>query len=228
MIKVSFLSLFLFLFGCTGKQLKKFGADEQKESHKNHAEKRDKQSNDLEATEGPTKKKTNKGNNQEEEQTSEEEEEKDLRKLALVDEEALHELDDGEKQIAKVCARNVGKTNEIIQAFCVNNIRPKSLIELQTALGINIQDPTRVGRGQQGQGGNPFFAFQGHSSSLVGRFTSSINPRVIVMKSNVNGRAPNSSYLLQGFVRGEQLVELIANDPVTNQPDFFLVADKVK
>lgn len=148
--------------------------------------------------------------------------------LALTDEEALHALKSGEEQIAIVCNRNAGKTNKILTAFCVNKLRPKSLLEFQQALGIAVVNPALTARNQNGTGGNPAFAFQGHSSSLVGRFTSAINPRAIIMSTEVlNNNAPNPNFIVMGFVRGEQFVELAVNNPSTpGQVDFFLAGFK--
>jgi len=150
--------------------------------------------------------------------------------IAITDEEALHELKESEDQIAIVCARNQGKTNRVIQAFCVNNIRPKSLKELQAALGFNFVNVS-ANRNQNGAGGNPAFAFQGHSSSLVGRFTNAINPRVIIMSpENLSNNTTNPNFVVMGFVRGEQFVEVIVNNgpPVNgvHQLDMFLIGFK--
>lgn len=150
---------------------------------------------------------------------------KDLKTfIALTDEEALHGLKTGEEQIALVCARNAGKVNKVITAFCVNKIRPKSLVEFQQALGLAITNPALTQRNQNGTGGNPAFAFQGHSSSLVGRFTSAINPRAILLSTEVlNNNNPNPNFVVMGFVRGEQFVEIAVNNPATpGQVDFFL------
>lgn len=144
--------------------------------------------------------------------------------IALTDEEALHGLKTGEEQLAITCKRNEGKVNKVITAFCVNKIRPKSLVEFQQALGIAVANPALTQRNQNGTGGNPAFAFQGHSSSLVGRFTSAINPRAIILSTEVlNNNNPNPNFVVMGFVRGEQFVEIAVNNPATpGQVDFFL------
>ncbi len=148
--------------------------------------------------------------------------------LAQTDEEALKGLKSGEEQIAIVCNRNTGKTNKVLTAFCVNKIRPKSLIEFQTALGIAVVNPALTARNQNGTGGNPAFAFTGHSSSLVGRFSSSINPRAIIMSTEVlSNNNPNPNFVVMGFVRGEQFAEIAVNNPSTpGQIDFFLAGFK--
>lgn len=149
--------------------------------------------------------------------------------LALTDEEALHGLKEGEEQLKLVCDRNATKTNKVIKAFCVNKIRPKSLIELQAALGLAFPAAPQVGRGNNGAAGNgPAFAVQGHSSSLVGKFVSAINPRVILIDSSVQPAAgtANPNLVILGFVRGEQFAEVIAKNPEDNTLDFFLVGFK--
>ncbi len=139
--------------------------------------------------------------------------------LALTDEQALVGLKEGEAQIKIVCDRNAGKTNKVITAFCVNNARPKSLVELHTALGLAFPANAQGGRGNNGAAGNgPAFAIQGHSSSLVGKFVSAINPRVILMDRNTNDIA-------LGFVRGEQFSEIAVRN-ADNTFDFFLVGFK--
>ena len=147
--------------------------------------------------------------------------------LALTDEKPVHELKEGDEQIQIVCARNAAKTNKVVKAFCIDKIKPKSLIELQQALGIAVTDPTQVARNQNGAGANPAFVFTGHSSSLVARFTSAINPRAIIFSDEVlSNNAANPNYVVMGFVRGEQFAEIIVNNPSTSKPDFFLVAFK--
>lgn len=153
-----------------------------------------------------------------------------LLELAVTDEEALRDLKEGEEQMALFCARHQGKTNRVIQAFCQEGIRPKSLKEFQQALGFNFVDLT-PNRNRNGSNGNPAFAVQGHSSSLVGKFTSSINPRVIIMSpENLGNNNSNPNFVVMGFVRGEQFVEVIVNNgpPVNgvHQLDMFLIGFK--
>jgi hypothetical protein len=99
-----------------------------------------------------------------------------------------------------------------------------SLVELQQFLGLDFK-PGNIGNGT---GGNPAFVLTGHSSSLVTRFTSAINPRAIIFtpplsRGRVNNAQPLASFIAMGFVRGEEFVELISNDPThNNQLNFFL------
>lgn len=148
--------------------------------------------------------------------------------LALDDEEgAMTGLKHGEEQMKLVCAKFAAMpnlaNNLVIQKFCVQNMRPKNIIELQTILGLQVVNPALTQRNQNGTGGNPAFAFQGHSSSLVGRFVSSINPRVILVTPNsVDNADPNM--VIMGFVRGEQFAEIILNTPTG--PEFLLAGFK--
>jgi len=135
--------------------------------------------------------------------------------LALTDEEALHGLKDGEEQLKIVCDRNAGKVNRLTTAFCTNKVRPKSLVELQQALGIALQQ----GQTASLANGGPGYALQGHSSSLVGRFVSAINPRVILFSPRSNDN------VVLGFVRGEQLAEIAVRN-TDGSFDFFIAAFK--
>lgn len=152
---------------------------------------------------------------------------------AVTDEEALHDALEGEEQLSKLCARysNDPAPSRVIRAFCVDKIRPKSLVELQAALGFSFQSATG-NRNNNGANGNPAFALQGHSSSLVGRFTSSINPRVIMMTpDNLGNNNANVDAVVMGFVRGEQFAEIIvtkndANNDGAQDLEVFLIAFK--
>lgn len=107
------------------------------------------------------------------------------------------------EQTKVVCKRNAGKTNVLINAIC-NGQQPTSLNNLQVMLGI---DPLQSK-----------FVFTGHSSSLVARNTSAINPRLILFRID----AQDDNFVTMGFVRGEQFVEIIVNNGAPNTPDFFL------
>jgi hypothetical protein len=128
----------------------------------------------------------------------------------------------GEAQFTKLCT-STPPANVVITKFCVDKVRPKSLIELQQALGLAVTNPTLTARNQNGTGGNPAFAIQGHSSSLVGRYVSAINPRAVIMSpENLANDTSNPNFVVMGFVRGEQLVEIIANN--SGWLEFYLLA----
>lgn len=138
----------------------------------------------------------------------------------FTEEDVFKALPAGNDQLKILCARP--GQDKVRQVFC-GPTPPKitSLVDLQKALGLGIADSTRIGRNNNGTGGNAAFVFTAGSSSLVSKFTSSINPRLIMFQ-RPDGN-PNSSLVAFGFVRGEQFAEIIAGDPSTNQLNFFLV-----
>jgi cytochrome c553 len=97
---------------------------------------------------------------------------------------------------------------------------PSSIGELASAIGLGFTQPNRTGRNNNGAPGNPGFVLTGHSSSLVARFTSAINPRAILFSVS---NAAQAEFVTLGFVRGEQFAEIAARDSATNQIRFFLV-----
>jgi cytochrome c553 len=130
---------------------------------------------------------------------------------------ALNGLKQGNEQLAALCARNNG--DAVSKAFCASPTPPAitSVVELQTLLGLGF----KAGNNNNGSNGNPAFVLTGHSSSLVTRFTSAINPRAIIFTpprstGRVGTPTPLATFVAMGFVRGEQFVELISNDPTAN------------
>ena len=145
-------------------------------------------------------------------------EEEELPELSLIEKAVTdHDIElaaglmDGEEQMAKFCEDNKDKRNIVITKFCIEKLRPKSIIEFQQALNLVV--PPNQAQGNIGNGGVPGYAMQGHSSSLVGQFVSAINPRVIIFNdqdptSGVNAR-DSETFVAMGFVRGEQFAEVI-------------------
>ena len=119
---------------------------------------------------------------------------------------ALDELPQGDEQMAILCKRN--KNDGVRAVFCKDDA-PKitSLVELQESIGLNIETSR-----------NANFTLVGHSSSLVARFTSVINPRAIFFAEGNRGQG----FMTMGYVRGEQFVEIISEDPDTGDFNFFL------
>ncbi|MBL8610973.1 MAG: hypothetical protein JNL38_26765 [Myxococcales bacterium] len=129
-------------------------------------------------------------------------------------------LKSGEEQRKELCAR--GGTNRVTQMMCgASAPKIESLADLQGALGLAFQSPNSTGRNANGQNGNPGFVLSGHSSSLVARYTSAINPRAIVFSPQ-----GGANLVAMGFVRGEQFAEIVARDSSQNGLRFFLVAFK--
>lgn len=140
---------------------------------------------------------------------------------SLTDHEVLKNFPSGADQLKIICSRP--GQDKVRTVFCAPN--PPvigSLVDLQRALGLAFTDPTLTGRGNNGAGGNPGFVITGHSSSLVARFTSAINPRAILFTPINQNIAPD--YVAMGFQRGEQFAEIIARDPSNGQLAFFIVA----
>ena len=136
--------------------------------------------------------------------------------------DVLAGLPDGDAQLDALCARK--HQDPISLRLCA---RPQlsSLADLQNAAGVAIVDPARG----NGGGDNASFALLGHSTSIAGRFVSPINPRAFLFTSPASiarlrrQAHKNPAFVALGFTRGEQLVELVARDPESNDLRFFLV-----
>jgi hypothetical protein len=141
----------------------------------------------------------------------------------LTDRDPFKGLPTGSAQRAALCAR--GNGDRLATSFCAAT--PPSLTsikELQAMLGLSFAAPN----GNNAQGGNPGFALTGHSSSLVARFVSAINPRAIVFTpsprpNNINNPRPNPGFVAMGFARGEQFAEIAAHDTTKGDINFYLV-----
>ncbi len=136
----------------------------------------------------------------------------------------LKYLRTGAAQWQALCAR--GNGDLVSKAFCAGAAPPAitSVVELQKLLGLDF----KPGVAQNGAGGNPGFAMTSHSTSLVTRHTTVLNPRALVFTApNGRGRQaapfkPNANYVAMGFARGEREVELVSKDPVKGDLNFFL------
>lgn len=131
----------------------------------------------------------------------------------------LEGLAKGQAQLEKVCAR--GQRDAVTRALCgTAGKRPASIVELQDALGLGFED--RTDKGQNGGNGNPAFAILGHSSSLVARSVSAINPRVFVFSPPPGRPQRIPGYVVMGFARGEPFVEIAAEDAQSRKLTFYL------
>ncbi len=124
----------------------------------------------------------------------------------------------GQDQLAKVCAR--GQRDKVAAALC-GNPTIGSVRELEDALGLGFVD--RSDQGQNGSSGNPAFALSGHSSSLVMREVSAINPRAFVFSPTPGQPIRIPGFVVMGFARGEPFVEIAAEDPSTRTLSFYVV-----
>ncbi|MCR9161157.1 MAG: c-type cytochrome [Nannocystaceae bacterium] len=113
----------------------------------------------------------------------------------------------------EVCAR--GNGDRVAQALC-SGANFTSMSALVEGLGFH----------------QPFFSMTANSSSLVGRDVSALNPRLIVGETmqgavgdgfDQHGQGTPEQMMAMGFVRGEQLVELVGYDPNTDALNFYLL-----
>ncbi|MFW7380199.1 MAG: hypothetical protein ACOH5I_15405 [Oligoflexus sp.] len=99
-----------------------------------------------------------------------------------------------------------------------------SLKDLQKALGLEIPENLSAGKESNGVVGlSPGFALTGHSTSLVSRYVSPINPRVIIFSAPENASTPDPDFIVMGFVRGDQFVEIATREPRSGKLNFYLV-----
>ncbi|MFZ2652815.1 MAG: c-type cytochrome [Burkholderiaceae bacterium] len=135
----------------------------------------------------------------------------------------LNGLPTGTNQRTALCSRLATRNvnDRVRTAFCNANPTITSLTQLQTALGLAFPANPQAGRGNNGNAGNgPAFALSGHSSSLVLRSVSAINPRAILFTPPTGNPIPG--FVAMGFVRGDQFAEIIAHDPTSGALDFYL------
>ncbi|HEX9102482.1 MAG TPA: c-type cytochrome [Polyangia bacterium] len=128
-------------------------------------------------------------------------------------------LPSGAAQLARLCARK--RHDAVAARFCAAAAPPVTgIVDLEHAIGLFDA------------GAPPQFALTGHSTSLVEREVSSINPRAILFTApsqppttqpNDGSFIADPGFVAMGFVRGSQLVEVIAHDAQANELDFYLV-----
>jgi hypothetical protein len=75
-----------------------------------------------------------------------------------------------------------------------------------------------------GLGTERAFALSGNSTSLVTKSVSALNPRLLVFPRVGDDLAAPPQLIALGFVRGEQFVELVGRDPVSDDLNFYLVS----
>ncbi|TMQ28428.1 MAG: hypothetical protein E6J90_00545 [Deltaproteobacteria bacterium] len=136
-----------------------------------------------------------------------------------VDDDPLSGLPTGAAQWSAVCARHYG--DMISAKFCAGAAPPSltSLADLEALLGLTVRpnpnnDPTI--------NANVRLTLNGESTGLGVRSVNPILARAFLMTPSPNS-APNASYQVLAFARGEPLVELVANDPAAQTLRFFLV-----
>ena len=130
-------------------------------------------------------------------------------------------LPTGTAQWSALCAKHYG---DIISArFCASSTPPAltSLADLEALLGLTVApDPNN-----QPATVNPNVrvTLNGESTGLGMRMVTPLTPRAFLMTPPSTTGAPNPTYQVLSFARGEPLVEMVANDPAANTLRFFLV-----
>ena len=113
----------------------------------------------------------------------------------------------GEAQRKALCAR--GRLDLVFDVFCQREPPDiTSLAQLRSALGIT----TLLGSASEG------FAMTGHSTSLVTRVVSAINPRMVYIRPSHNGK----EFISLAFARGEQFSEIVVRNRLTDELTFYL------
>ncbi len=101
--------------------------------------------------------------------------------------------------------------NAVTNMLCKEKPSVTSMNDLLLALGLDFKN--RTANGTNGSNNNPGFALLGHSSSLVARNVSAINPRSFVFSPPPGQPARIPGYVAIGFARGEPFVEIAAESP---------------
>ncbi len=147
----------------------------------------------------------------------------------------LEELPHGAAQNDALCARagamQIGNPNfnAVTNAICKEKRAITSLAELRDALGLNFvrSDPA----GTNASVGNPGFALLAHSTSLVTRDISAINPRAFIFSPPQGRPTRIPGFVVMSFNRGETFVEIaaeqanVANAPVGKISFYFFKFD---
>lgn len=131
----------------------------------------------------------------------------------------LEGLPTGQAQMQKLCSR--GQLDAVTNAFCKEKKSVASIIDVQEAIGLGWRD--RSAQGDNGVGGNPQFALLGHSSSLVAREVSAINPRAFIMSPTPGAPQRIPGYVIMTFVRGDPFIEIAAEDPQSRKLTLYLL-----
>jgi DNA-binding beta-propeller fold protein YncE len=120
----------------------------------------------------------------------------------------LAQLGVREATVQRVCAR--GRADSFARALCTGGQLPeiRDMVGLLELAGLS---DSRA------------FALTGNSTSLVAQSVSAINPRLIVFPRVGAGLERPAEMTAVGFVRGEQFVEVVSRDLVTDDFNFYLL-----
>lgn len=114
----------------------------------------------------------------------------------------------GAAQKRRLCSR--GRSDLVLDVFCKSEPPAiESLQDLREAFGVD-RPPYEQG-----------FAVTGHSTALVSRDVSAINPRIIFI--NAPSAKTGSELLMLAFARGEQIAEIVVQDRRDKEFQFYLV-----
>ncbi len=128
--------------------------------------------------------------------------------------DALEGLARGQAQNDALCARagdmvdSNPNFNAVTNAICKEKRSINSLADLQRALGLEFKQTDR--QGTNGSNNNPAFALLAHSSSLVARDVSAINPRAFIFSPPPGQPTRIPGFVVMTFARGETFVEVAA------------------
>ena len=123
----------------------------------------------------------------------------------------LERLGNRLESFTRICER--GRGDSFATALCATGT-PPALTNLADLLElVNLAaDDSRA------------FALTGNSTSLVARSVSAVNPRIIVFPRVGSDLERPEAMTAVGFVRGEQFVELVSRDPLTEDLNFYLLS----
>jgi hypothetical protein len=112
-----------------------------------------------------------------------------------------------EKQYERLCA--TPRNDAFFKRVC-GGVRP-NIPDLAGLLRLVGLDQDRA------------FALTGNSTSLVTKSVSALNPRIIVFPRVAPTLEQKDDFVIVGFVRGERFVEVTSRDPMTGEPNFYLL-----
>lgn len=128
-------------------------------------------------------------------------------------------LPKGAAQTAAVCAR--GRNDRVLSGLC-GGATIDGIDALLGALKLNFKDESPRGS-NGGDDGNPGFVLLAHSSSLIAKNVSAVNPRAFVFTSTRGAPQRLPGYTVVGFTRGETFVEIASEDRNTGKLTMYLV-----
>ncbi len=130
----------------------------------------------------------------------------DLPAVATPDPE-LGILPSREKQYEQLCA--TPRNDAFFKRIC-GEVRP-NIPDLAGLLRLVGLDQDRA------------FALNGNSTSVVAKSVSALNPRIIIFPRVAPTLEQKDDFTIVGFVRGEHFAEVTSRDPMTGEPNFYLL-----